>query len=238
MGKDCAATSRQSAGRGGRVTVTALPPDDVLLTGLRAGDADTFGRLLDSWAPAMLRVARAYVSTGDSAAEVVQETWLAVIKGLQGFEGRSSLRTWVFRILTNIAKTRAAKESRTVPWSSVDPEDEGPTVDPARFRGGDDEYPGHWREFPAPWRSPESAALDHEVRTVLHAAIGRLPVRQRLVVELRDVEGYTADEVCTMLQLAPGNQRVLLHRGRATVRAALESYLATPREEAGGGARR
>jgi RNA polymerase sigma-70 factor, ECF subfamily len=222
------------------VTVTALPPDDVLLVGLRAGDTDTFGRLLDSWTPAMLRLARAHVSTGDSAADVVQDTWLAVIRGVQGFEGRSSLRTWVFRILTNIAKTRAAKESRTVPWSSVapDPQEYGPTVEHARFRDADDEYPGHWRDFPAPWRSPESSALDHEIRALLDEAIRTLPVRQRLVVELRDVEGYTAEEVCTMLRLTPGNQRVLLHRGRAALRSGLEAYLATPSEQPRGGARR
>ncbi|MDQ4086271.1 MAG: sigma-70 family RNA polymerase sigma factor [Actinomycetota bacterium] len=220
--------------------MTALPADDVLVVGLRSGDEATFARLLDSWSPAMLRLARAYVSTSDSAAEVVQDTWLAVIKGIGGFEGRSSLRTWVFRILTNIARTRGAKEKRTVPWSSLHADDaeSGATVDPSRFGDADDPYPGHWREFPAPWRSPESSALDAEIRTVLHRALAGLPARQRIVVELRDVEGYTTEEVCAILGLTPANQRVLLHRGRSALRATLEGYLAAPREEARGGVSR
>ena len=212
---------------------TALPPDDVLVAGLRSGDENTFARLLDSWSPAMTHVARTHVSNPDSASDVVQDTWLAVIRGVHGFEGRSSLRTWVFSILTNIAKTRGVRERRTVPWSSMalDDGDLGPTVEPGLFRGADDDYPGHWRSTPAPWRSPETAALDGEVRSRLRAALDELPPRQRVVVTLRDVEGYSADEVCSMLELSGANQRVLLHRGRAVVRAALEGYLASPSGE-------
>ena len=210
------------------------------MAGLRSGDETTFAQVLDSWTPAMLRVAQLYVSTYDSAAEVVQDTWLAVIRGIGDFEGRSTLRTWVFRILANIAQARGAKERRTVPWSSLVPgdEDTGPTVEPSRFRGAEDPYPGHWREPPAPWRSPESSALDGEVRSLLGEAIQALPPRQRIVVELRDVEGYTSAEVCTMLELSPANQRVLLHRGRAALRSRLESYLATPSTSAGAGVAR
>ena len=217
-------------GDGTGADTTTLPPDDVLVAGLRFGDEAVFGRLLDSWTPAMIHVARAHVSTHDSAAEVVQDTWLAVIEGVHRFQGRSSLRTWVFRILTNLAKTRGMRERRTLPWSSLLPvsEDLPPTVAPERFRGPDDEYPGGWLAFPAPWRTPEGAALDGEVRLLLHRLLADLPDRQRIVVTLRDVEGYTADEVCSMLDLSAGNQRVLLHRGRATVRAGLEGYLSAP----------
>lgn len=220
--------------------MTSLPVDEALVAGLRSGDETTFAQVLDSWTPAMLRVAQLYVSTYDSAAEVVQDTWLAVIRGIGDFQGRSTLRTWVFRILANIAQARGAKEQRTVPWSSLvfGDEDTGPTVDPSRFRGADDPYPGHWREPPAPWRSPESSALDREVRSLLGEAIQALPPRQRIVVELRDVEGYTSAEVCTMLELSPANQRVLLHRGRAALRSRLESYLATPSTSAGAGVAR
>lgn len=219
--------------------MVALPADEVLVAGLRSGDEATFARLLDSWTPAMIALARSHVSTDASAAEVVQDTWLAVIKGIGGFEGRASLKTWVFRILANTAKTRGVRESRMVPWSSLAPGEEefAPTMDPSWFRGYDDDYPGHWRSIPAAWRAPDLAALDAEARQLLHLALQRLPQRQRVVVTLRDVEGYGADEVCTMLGLSAGNQRVLLHRGRAAVRAELAAYLAVPADDSGGGSR-
>lgn len=225
-------------GDGTGTGTTTLPPDDVLVAGLRSGDEATFAELLDSWTPAMIHVAGTHVSSPDSAAEVVQDTWLAVIKGVHRFESRSSLRTWVFRILVNLAKTRGIRERRTVPWSSLTPvsEDLPPTVDPERFRGPADDYPGHWKSFPAPWQTPEGAALDDEIRLLLHRLLEDLPDRQRIVVTLRDVEGYTSDEVCSMLDLSAGNQRVLLHRGRATVRAGLESYLSAPDWPADAGA--
>lgn len=194
---------------------------------LRAGDAAAFTQLVENWSPLMLRLARAYVSTQASAEEIVQESWLAVIRGLDRFEGRSSLRTWVFRILTNQAKTRGIREARTVPWSSVVPEGQGPTVDPDRFRGLDDQWPGGWtvEGRPTAWEpSPESAAIAGEIRGRLTAALAVLPERQRIVVSLRDVHGLSSDEVCDALGITAANQRVLLHRGRAGLRASLEDY--------------
>jgi RNA polymerase sigma-70 factor (ECF subfamily) len=207
-----------------------LPPDTELVTWLRARDEAAFALVLDQWSPGMLRLARSFVSTPDSAAEVVQETWLAVVRGIDGFEGRSALRTWVYRILVNTAKRRGAREARSVPLSSLGPtaEDTGPTVDPGRFRGSDDPYPGHWKEFPAPWTSfppsPERHALGTELRALLETALTDLPARQRVVITLRDVEGHSAEEVAEALGVTPGNQRVLLHRARAFVRGRLEGY--------------
>jgi RNA polymerase sigma-70 factor (ECF subfamily) len=210
-----------------RGRATTLPPDDVLVERLRAGEEDAFAAVIDCWSGSMLRLARSIVSTNASAEEVVQDTWLAVLRGIDGFEGRSSLRTWVYRILVNMAKKRGIREQRTVPWTSLLPADEdtGPTVDPSRFRGPDEEFAGHWREFPPAWPSTENAALADEVRAVLQEALDTLPSRQRLVVSLRDVEGYSSEEVCAMLDISAANQRVLLHRARATVRARLEEYL-------------
>jgi len=205
-----------------------LPPDDALVAGLRAGDEATFGRLLDAWSRSMARLARSYVSTQDSAEEVVQDTWLAVIQGVGKFEGRSSLKTWVYRILVNTAKNRGIREKRTVPWSGLLPtgEDHGPTVDPARFQDANGEYPGHWREFPAPWPTPEGAVLAGEIRQVIDEVLDTLPARQRTVLTLRDVDGHESEEVCAMLEISAANQRVLLHRARAAVRARLEIYFA------------
>jgi RNA polymerase sigma-70 factor, ECF subfamily len=207
-----------------------LPPDDVLVARLCDRDETVFALLLDAWSPGMLRVARDFVSTSDSAAEVVQDTWLAVIEGIAGFEGRSSLKTWVYRILVNRSKRRGAREGRSIPWSSVPGADEqGPTVDPARFQGPGEQHPGHWRQVPAPWPtpSPEQEALAGELRERLAAALAQLPARQRMVITLRDVDGYTSEEVCEILELSAANQRVLLHRARAFVRARLEDYLST-----------
>jgi RNA polymerase sigma-70 factor (ECF subfamily) len=202
--------------------------DDVLLAGLRARDEDIFRRLLADWSRSMLRVARSFVSTDASAEEVVQDTWLAVMQGIDGFEGRSSLRTWVYRILVNTARKRGVKEHRSVPWSSLSPTDadRGPTVDPSNFRGPGDQYPGGWKAFPAEWTSTESAVLAGEVRQTVRAALDLLPDRQRVVITLRDVLGHSSDEVCEMLDISAGNQRVLLHRARAAVRAELATYLA------------
>ncbi|WP_405066370.1 sigma-70 family RNA polymerase sigma factor [Kribbella sp. NBC_01510] len=196
--------------------------DDALLERLRAGDEDAFGALVDGWSGGMLRLARSFVSTEESAADVVQETWLAVIEGIDRFEGRSSLKTWVYRILTNTAKRRGVREHKVVPMSSVD--DSGPTVDPSRFRPAGDPFPGHWWDFPPAWPSPEQGLLTAEVRTHLTNALAELPERQRLVVVLRDVEGCPYDEVCELLGITPANQRVLLHRARAFLRGKLEEY--------------
>lgn len=203
-----------------------LPADDELVAGLRAGDDEVFALLLDAWSPSMLRVARAHVSTSASAEEVVQETWLAVIRGIDGFRGLSSLRTWVYRILVNQARTRGVRESRTLPMASLAGADggSGPSVDPDRFLDGSHAWQGHWRAPPEPW--PEDVLLGHEVRDVVAAAVATLPPRQRLVITLRDVEGHTAEEVRAMLDLTAGNQRVLLHRARSVVRRLVEEYVA------------
>jgi RNA polymerase sigma-70 factor, ECF subfamily len=210
-------------------TVEPAYDDAALVAGLRARDETVFARLVDAWGATMRRVARMHVSTDATAEEVVQDTWLGVLRGVDRFEGRSSLRTWVFRILVNTARTRGVREHRSVPMSSLGRSDgEGPTVDPDRFRGPDDQYPGGWKAFPGPWpapdRSADHGALGHDVRTVVSAALAELPHRQRLVVTLRDVHEFDADEVCELLDVSPGNQRVLLHRGRAAVRSRLEEH--------------
>jgi RNA polymerase sigma-70 factor (ECF subfamily) len=195
--------------------------DPSLLACLRAGDQAAFATVVREWSPAMVRIARAYVHTHATAEEVVQEAWLAVVRGLDGFAGRSALRTWVFRILVNIARRHGRAEARTAVELA------GPTVDPDRFRGEDDRYPGHWRANAEPrdW-GPESAALAGEFRALLARALTELPERQRAVVELRDVHGLAPEEVCELLELTPANQRVLLHRGRARLRGILESAIA------------
>jgi RNA polymerase sigma-70 factor (ECF subfamily) len=191
------------------------------LARLRAGDRATFEAIVRGWSPAMLRVARHYVHNHASAEEIVQETWLAVVRSLDGFEGRSSLRTWVFRILMNVARRRGRTEARTRV------ELDGPSVDPDRFRDSDDPWPGHWRDeaVPRDW-GPEPALLADELRGVLASALAELPERQRAVVELRDVHGLDSEEVCALLNLTSTNQRVLLHRGRTRLRAILEVAIA------------
>jgi len=205
---------------------TALPADAVVVTRLRARDETMFAALVDAWSPGMLRAARAYVADEHTAQDVVQETWLGVLRGIDGFQGLSSLRTWVYRILVNKAKTRGVRDARIVPGLGVvvDDEDHGPTVDPARFRSTDDPYPGHWRSSPPAWPSPEDGAVAAETRRRLAAAPAGLPARQRVVVTLRDVTGHSSDEVCDLLSISTANQRVLLHRGRAALRAALEQH--------------
>jgi RNA polymerase sigma-70 factor (ECF subfamily) len=203
--------------------------EHALLRRLRRGDEQAFDQLVRAWSPPMLRVARGFVSTDASAQDVVQDTWLGVIRGLAGFEGRSCLRTWVFHILVNIAKTRGVKEQRTTPMSAVAAdEDTGPTVDPSRFRDpGDPEWPRHWTSAGTPQRwdtDPEAAVIRGEIRDLVSAAVEALPPRQRQVVVLRDVQGFDSGEVCELLHMTAENQRVLLHRGRAKVRAALEVY--------------
>jgi RNA polymerase sigma-70 factor (ECF subfamily) len=196
------------------------PQDAKLVERLRAGDEDAFMELIRDLNPSLLRVARMFVPTAALAEDVVQETWLAVLNGIGRFEGRSSLKTWIFRILTNTAKTRGERERRSVPFSALDPEEGGfePAVERSRFTGT-----GHWAVLPRAW--PEDRLLANETRSVIERAIERLPPSQRTVITLRDVEGWTADEVRNALELSETNQRVLLHRARAKVRRALEQYL-------------
>src|SRR5215216_3015216 len=206
----------------------AVEDEAQLLDGLRRGDEGAFAAVMASYNAALLHVAATYVSSRAVAEEVVQETWLAVVKGLDRFEGRSSLKTWIFRILTNAARTRGARESRTVPFSSLAAAeaDEGPSLDADRFFPADhDRYPGHWSVGPTTWRTPEDGLLATETREVIVGAIDGLPPAQRTVIALRDIEGWPPEEVCEALELTQGNQRVLLHRARTRVRAQLERHL-------------
>jgi RNA polymerase sigma-70 factor (ECF subfamily) len=197
-----------------------------LLEALRAGDEEAFRALVREYQPSLVRVARIYVPTQAAAEEVAAETWLAVVNGLSRFEGRSSLRTWIFRILTNIAKTRAVRDGRTLPFSALSDPGRVPeaAVDADRFLDPDHQrWPGHWAVKPAAW--PEEALLAAETRERLAEAIEALPATQRAVISLRDIEGWSSEEVRNALDLSETNQRVLLHRARSKVRAALESYL-------------
>nr|MDQ6916174.1 sigma-70 family RNA polymerase sigma factor [Actinomycetota bacterium] len=175
----------------------------------------------------MLRVAAMYVRDRAVVEEVVQETWLAALAGLDGFQERSSLKTWIFRILANRARTRAVREARSLPFSALaaaEAEDDEPAVDPDRFL--DPRGPSPWAAPPADWRTlPEERLLAAETLTLVAAAIDALPPAQREVIRLRDVEGWSAPEVADALEISAGNQRVLLHRARAKVRAALEDHL-------------
>ena len=201
--------------------------DDALVAALCRGDADAFATLVDRHSPAMIRVAMAYVPTRAAAEEAVQETWIGVMRGIDGFEGRASLKTWIFRILTNVAMRSGARERRSMPFSALaEAENTGePSVDPDRFLPADHElFPGHWTIMPARWPTPEEGLLAGETREVITAAIAELPAAQRTVIALRDVEGWTSEEVCEALEISAGNQRILLHRARSRVRNAIESY--------------
>jgi RNA polymerase sigma-70 factor, ECF subfamily len=213
----------------GSPTTTAGPSlEEVqLLERLRSRDETAFVTLVDTLSPLMLRLARQYVSSRAVAEEVVQEAWLGVLKGLDRFEGRSSLKTWVMRIVVNTAMTRSGREARSVPFSSLAGDDlDEPVVEPERFRGPEDAFPGHWNAYPRDWRTlPEGTLQAKETVDVVRAAIDELPPMQRVVILLRDVEGWPPEEVCDALELSDGNQRVLLHRARSAVRQALEGYL-------------
>jgi RNA polymerase sigma-70 factor (ECF subfamily) len=204
----------------------AAVDETTLLAALRDGDEATFAQLVDQHAPSMLRVARGYVPSREIAEDVVQETWIALLKGIDNFEGRSSLRTWLFAVMINIAKSRGVREKRDADAAIV--AFTGGTVDPARFRGGDDAYPGHWLpdEAPSPFPdTPEGSVLGNELVDVARRELDKLPDRQRMVVTLRDMLGFDSSEVCELLDISIANQRVLLHRGRAAVRQVLEDYL-------------
>jgi RNA polymerase sigma-70 factor, ECF subfamily len=207
------------------VTIGTTTPEAELLARLRAGDEIAFEALVAQLYGTMLTVARTYVKDRAVAEEVVQETWLAVIKGLDRFEGRSSLKTWILSILVNQAKTRGTREARTVPFTALAPDDEAPAVDPERFRGPHEPYTGGWRAFPANWKAADELAHDRETIRVVMRAISELPLTQQTVIRMRDVEGYSADEVCATLAVSEANQRVLLHRARSRVRSALERHI-------------
>jgi RNA polymerase sigma-70 factor (ECF subfamily) len=206
--------------------VEVVQDESAIVAALRAGDERAFAALVDMYGATMRRLALSICRNRAVADEVVQEAWLGVVRGIDRFEGRSSLKTWLFRILTNTAKTRAERESRSAPFSSFEDEaalDE-PSVVPERFQNA--RYPGHWSDPPASWREvPDERLLAAETRNVIDGAIEALPDAQRLVIRLRDVEGWSAEEVCNVLEVSESNQRVLLHRARSKVRAALEDYL-------------
>ena len=190
--------------------------EQALLERLRAGDEQAFETLVAEHDRALRRVARSLLRTASAADDVVQETWLGVLRGLDRFEGRSSLRTWIFRILVNRARTRGAHDARSVPFSALEQEDQ-PTLDPSAFSGD-----GHWTTAPRRLDAdPETGLLSAELRGELLKAVDRLSPDQRAVITLRDLVGMPAEEVCDLLGLTDGNQRVLLHRARARVRAAL-----------------
>jgi RNA polymerase sigma-70 factor, ECF subfamily len=200
--------------------------DEHLVHGLRARDEAAFAALMRLYGAGMLRVAQMHVSSRSVAEEVVQEAWLAVLKGIDRFEGRSSLKTWIFRIVANTAKTRGVRESRSTPFSSLAGEEGDATVPADRFLGSGERFPGHWAVRPASWAAvPDERLLATETMEVIRREIERLPPSQRAVLTLRDLEGLSADEVCNALDLTETNGRVLLHRARAKVRAALEEYL-------------
>src|SRR3954467_9048853 len=204
--------------------VTSMRSDEETLAALRRGDERVFVELVEQHQTLMLRVASRYVRNQAVAEEVVQETWLGVLKGLRNFEGRASLKTWILRILTNRAITRAQREGRAVPFSSLGDDGDGePAVDPDRFRPESDRWAGGWKSFPQPL--PEERLLERETLAMIEAAIAELPERQHTVIVMRDVEGWPAEEVCESLEISEANQRVLLHRARSKVRSRLEAYL-------------
>jgi RNA polymerase sigma-70 factor, ECF subfamily len=206
-----------------------------LLNALRNRDEAAFTYLVEQYHAALVRVARIYVLDSAIAEEVAQETWLAVLNGLDGFEGRSSLKTWIFTILANKARTRGRREGRTLSYSELEESHPGqPTVDPARFKDPSArEWPNHWAAGaePASWVGiPEEILLAQETIQLVRKTIDSLPENQRLVITLHDLDLISAQEICNILEISETNQRVLLHRARARVRDALEGYLKTEQE--------
>jgi RNA polymerase sigma-70 factor (ECF subfamily) len=213
------------------VSLTDVDPDAALVERLRAGEQSAFAELVGRYSGALLRLARLHVPSTAVAEEVVQDTWMGVLRGLERFEGRSSFRTWLFQIALNQARTRGERERRTVPFASLaDRElaEDAPAVAPERFLGADhDRWPHHWATPPQRWEeTPDRHAESAETMTRVREAIDRLPSAQRVVITLRDVYGCASGEVCNALDVTETNQRVLLHRARSRVRADLESYFA------------
>ena len=209
--------------------MTGIADETTLIAALRHGDEAVFAQLVDQHSAPMLLVARGYVPSREIAEEVVQETWIALIKGIDRFEGRSSLRTWLFAVMINIAKTRGVRERRDADAAIA--AHTGGTVDPARFREAGDEWSGHWKDTERPLAfpdTPEGSVLGGELVAVARAELDKLPDRQRVVVTLRDMLGLDSREVCELLDITVANQRVLLHRGRAAIRQVLENYLREP----------
>jgi RNA polymerase sigma-70 factor, ECF subfamily len=204
--------------------------DARILAGLRAADEVVFAEIVDRYHQRMIRLASAYVGSRSVAEEVVQDAWLGVLNGIDQFRGEASFQTWLFRIVTNIAKKRGVRERRQVPFSSVwdaSGDDGDPSVPADRFLPSSDEWAGHWAADLRSWSGePERRLLAGECQSLIEQVIETLPPAQREVITLRDVEGWDSSEVCDVLEVSEGNQRVLLHRARSKVRAALEEYLA------------
>jgi RNA polymerase sigma-70 factor (ECF subfamily) len=209
---------------------TASPPlhdEDSVIASLRTGDETAFTLVVETYHARLMRVAAAYVGDPAVAEEVVQETWVRVLRSIDRFEARSTLKTWIFRILVNTALNWLTRERRSTPFSRLAGEeaDSQSAVEPERFQPADALWPGHWNSFPASWSTtPETRLLSRETLQHIRAAIEDLPAGQKAVITLRDLEGWSADEVCNALQISESNQRVLLHRGRSRVRRALERY--------------
>jgi RNA polymerase sigma-70 factor (ECF subfamily) len=207
--------------------------DVSLVAALRRGDEATFAAVVSRYQPTLTRLAMLYVRDRAVAEDVVQEAWLGCLRGLDTFEGRASLKTWLCRIVANRARTRAVREGRSITFSELvgrEVQGSDPAVDPSRFRDSTDaRWPGHWQLPPSAEDLPEQRMLASELTERVREAVASLPPAQREVVSLRDIDGWTADEVCHALDLSEANQRVLLHRGRSKVRAALETYLAHAR---------
>jgi RNA polymerase sigma-70 factor (ECF subfamily) len=216
-------SNRASARLG--AAMASLPTDDDLVPRLRAGDGAAFRELVSCYHPVMVRVAETFVPSRAVAEEVAQDTWIAVMRGLGGFEGRSSLKTWMFRILANQARTRGERERRTVPASSLGSElDDEPSVPPERFAGPPGR--GMWAQPPERWSDqPEQRVMSSATFAIVGQTVDLLPENQRRVLVLRDIEGWTSQEVRELLDLSEVNQRVLLHRARSRVRAALEAQM-------------
>jgi RNA polymerase sigma-70 factor, ECF subfamily len=215
--------------------VTTLRPttphdDEALVALLRGRDEEAFRSLVERYHPTLVRMAMTYVPSRAVAEEVAQETWLGVLRGIDRFEGRSSLKTWLFTILANIARTKGVKENRSIPFASTGSgvDDVGePMLDPERLRPADgSKFGGWWSSYPQSWDgAPEERMLGSETRRLIDETIQTLPPAQREVITLRDIDGWTSVEVCEALQLSEANQRVLLHRARTRVRNVLEEYL-------------
>jgi len=207
----------------------ASEADARTVAALRAGDEKAFMELVAAYGPSMLRVALLYVKTRAVAEEVVQDAWLGVLNGIGRFEGRSSLKTWVFRILTNTAKTRSEREGRSLPFSALaadDPDGGEPSVDPDRFLGEGERWASHWVSSPRRFDDlPEGRLLSGEAMGLVQQVVETLPETQRVVLTMRDIVGFDAEDVCEALGISEGNQRVLLHRARTRVRQALEAYV-------------
>ena len=200
-----------------------------LIEDLREGRESAFEALVEQHHASMVRLARSFVASDASAEEVAQEAWIGVLRGIATFEGRSSLKRWIFAIVINRAKSRGLNESRSVPFSSFvkgEVTEAQAAVDPDRFLGPGTPWPGHWAAPPVSWREdPEERLLQLETRTRLARALEELPPAQRAVVTLRDIAGFEAAEICNELDIGETHMRVLLHRGRSKLRAALEQYL-------------